>query len=127
MSPTGAVRSRAADPVHELSLCGAIADIVTRRAEDRSVEVIHVRIGQLRQVVPNTLAFCWEMMTAQTALEGSVLEMERVAALLHCNSCGQDARLGASITLACQLCGALDVDVLTGEEFDVAALDLMAV
>lgn len=113
--------------MHELSLCGALAEVVSRRAEARPVEAVHVRIGQLRQVVPETLAFCWEMVVAQTELEGSVLEFERVPAILHCHSCQAIGPLGASIAVACQSCGSLNVNVTAGEEFDVTALDLVRV
>jgi hydrogenase nickel incorporation protein HypA/HybF len=113
--------------VHELSLCGAIADIAIGKAGDRTVEVIHLRIGQLRQVVPDTLVFCWEMVTAETSLAGSVLAVERVPADLHCTSCGSTGQLGESIALACQSCGSLSVEIVAGEEFDVTALDLVAV
>lgn len=110
--------------MHELSLCGAIADIVSRRAGDRGVETVHVRIGQLRQVVPSTLAFCWTMVTADSPLDGSALDVERVAATVHCRSCGEQRPVGDMIALACTACGALDVDVVAGDEFLVTALDL---
>jgi hydrogenase nickel incorporation protein HypA/HybF len=77
--------------VHELSICGAIADIVSRRAGDRHVRVINVRVGQLRQVVPDTLAYCWELVSADTFLDGSRLAIERVPARLHCRGCGSEA------------------------------------
>jgi hydrogenase nickel incorporation protein HypA/HybF len=109
-------------------LCGAIADIVTRRAGDRSVEVIHLRIGQLRQVVPDTLRFCWSMVAADTDLAGSVLEIERVPAALRCRACAADFGFGANgITVVCPACGGLDADVVAGEEFFVTALDLVEV
>ena len=57
------------------------------------VEVIHVQIGQLRQVVPDTLVFCWSLVTADTALDGSVLEVERIPALLKCRQCGAESDL----------------------------------
>jgi hydrogenase nickel incorporation protein HypA/HybF len=113
-------------PVHELALCGAIADIATRRAGEREVAAIHVRVGQLRQVVPDTLIFCWSLVTDDTPLAGSVLELERVAALLECAACRDRHAMGDSFSLACPVCGALDVAVLAGDEFVVTALDLAA-
>jgi hydrogenase nickel incorporation protein HypA/HybF len=113
--------------MHELSLCGALIEIVSRRADDRPVQAVHVRVGQLRQVVPETLAFCWEMVVAQTQLEGSALELERVPAVLHCRACDATGPLGESIAIACQSCASLDVEVTAGEEFDVTALDLVQV
>jgi hydrogenase nickel incorporation protein HypA/HybF len=113
--------------VHELSLCGAIADIAKRRAGERGVAVIHVRIGQLRQIVPDTLVFCWSMVSCDTELDGSVLEIERVAAELRCRACATDFGFGNGITVVCPACGGLDAEVVAGEEFFVTALELAEV
>jgi hydrogenase nickel incorporation protein HypA/HybF len=113
--------------VHELSLCGAIADIVSRRAGERQVSAVHVRIGELRQVVPDTLRFCWTMVTEGTDLDGAALDIERVDAVLCCRDCGSSHGLDGAIAFACAACGSFAVDVAAGEEFDVTALDLAAV
>jgi len=113
--------------MHELSLCGAIADIATRRAGARRVDAVHVRIGELRQVVPDTLAFCWSMVTADTDLAGAALDIERVATVLHCRDCGAEHAMGESVAFACASCGGLDVDIVAGEECLVTALDLTEV
>ncbi|HEX3827968.1 MAG TPA: hydrogenase maturation nickel metallochaperone HypA [Sporichthyaceae bacterium] len=111
--------------MHELSLCGAIADVAHRRAGGRRVEAIHLQIGQLRQVVPDTLQFCWSMVTEQTSLAGCTLEVERIEALLECGSCGARSGMARQIAFACGACGELDVTVVAGEEFLVTALDLV--
>jgi hydrogenase nickel incorporation protein HypA/HybF len=111
--------------MHELALCGAIAEIARRRAGERHVEVIHLRIGELRQVVPDTLQFCWTMVTEDTSLAGCTLNVERIAVELECRSCGQICGMGEQIVLVCDACGALDVAVVAGEEFLVTALDLV--
>jgi hydrogenase nickel incorporation protein HypA/HybF len=113
--------------MHELSLCAAIAEIATRRCGEREVDIVHVRIGQLRQVVPDTLVFCWSMVTAETTLDGSTIEIERVPAVLACRSCGDEHELGDSFALACAGCGGVDVSIVSGEEFLVTALDLARV
>ena len=113
--------------MHELSLCGAIADIVTRRAGERHVAAVHLRIGVLRQVVPDTLAFCWSMVTDDTDLGGAALEVERVDAVLHCRECRRTLPMGEAVSLACTGCGSFAVDVVAGDEFEVTALDLAAV
>ena len=53
------------ETVHELSICSSIADIVTRHAAGRTVQVINVRAGQLRQIVPDTLVYCWGLVSAR--------------------------------------------------------------
>jgi hydrogenase nickel incorporation protein HypA/HybF len=111
--------------MHELSLCGAIAEIVSRRAGDRRVQVVHLQIGELRQVVPDALTFCWSMLTEDTDLAGSTLDVDRVAARLVCRTCGTRSALPEPPALACLGCGGLDVQVEAGEEFAVTALDLV--
>jgi len=113
--------------VHELSLCGAIADVATRHAGPRRVKVIHLRIGQLRQVVPDTLAFCWTLVSEDTDLAGSVLAVERVPARLRCRACNEPFALDGTIAFVCPACMSLDVEVVSGEDFDVTALDLAEV
>ncbi|MGF7236209.1 MAG: hydrogenase maturation nickel metallochaperone HypA [Frankia sp.] len=113
--------------MHELSLCGAIADIAVRRSGGRGIAVVHVQVGQLRQVVPDTLVFCWSMVTADTGLDGSALEIEPVAARLRCGACGGESSLGGSVVFACRSCGSADVEVLSGDELYVTALELAEV
>ncbi|MGH8861263.1 MAG: hydrogenase maturation nickel metallochaperone HypA [Jatrophihabitantaceae bacterium] len=113
--------------MHELALCGAIADIATRKSGERHVAAVHVRIGRLRQVVPDTLTFCWSMVITGTDLDGCELDVERVDAVLRCRQCDAEHPMGAAVAFACASCGSLDVAVLSGDEFDVTALDLAEV
>ena len=110
--------------MHELSICGSIADIVTRRAAGRAVKVINVRVGQLRQVVPDTLVYCWELVSADTPLAGSRISIEAVPARIRCRSCDQVTDVGAVPVFACGGCGGFDAEVVSGEEFLITSLEL---
>jgi hydrogenase nickel incorporation protein HypA/HybF len=110
--------------VHELSICGSIADIVTRRAAGRAVKVINVRVGQLRQVVPDTLVYCWELVSADTPLAGSRISIEAVPARIRCRSCDEVTDVGAIPVFACGGCGGFDAEVVSGEEFLLTSLEI---
>jgi hydrogenase nickel incorporation protein HypA/HybF len=110
--------------MHELALCGAIAGIVSDRARGRRVDVIRLRVGELRQVVPDTLAYCWALVSEATPLAGSLLEIDRVAARLHCDACGVDQELDPELGFTCARCAATTVSVIAGEEFLVASIDV---
>ncbi len=109
--------------MHELSLCEAIAGAVNRHAAGRPVTRVLVRIGHLRQVVPDALTFSWEMLSTGTDLEGSVLEVESVPAVVACSACGAETTLDLPI-LACSRCYSRDVTLVSGEEFAVVSLEL---
>jgi hydrogenase nickel incorporation protein HypA/HybF len=110
--------------VHELSLCQSIGDIASRHAGGRRVAAIHVRVGQLRQIVPETLVYCWDLVSASTALEGARLEVERVPARIRCRDCSAGALLGDLPVFACAACHSTSVEITAGEEFLITSLDL---
>jgi hydrogenase nickel incorporation protein HypA/HybF len=110
--------------VHELSICGSIAGIATRHAAGRAVKVINVRVGQLRQVVPDTLVYCWELVSADTPLAGSRISVETVPARIRCRSCEHVTDVGEVPVFVCEGCGGFDAEVISGEEFMITSLEL---
>ena len=109
--------------MHELSICRSIAGIVTRHAAGRPVRAVHLQLGHLRQVVPDTLTYCWTLVTADTPLDGAALDVEHVPATIRCAPCGATTTITAPV-LVCGTCGGTDVAVVTGEEFLLTTLDL---
>jgi hydrogenase nickel incorporation protein HypA/HybF len=110
--------------VHELSICGSIVDIVKRHADGRPVDVVHLRVGQLRQIVPDTLIYCWGLVNADTELAASRLEVESIPARITCHDCGAEHEIGQFPLLVCAGCGSSHVQVVAGEEFLITSLDL---
>ena len=110
--------------VHELSICSSIADIARRRAAGRTITVINVRVGQLRQIVPDTLVYCWSLISEETALAGSRIVVESVPARIRCRSCQHTADVGDLPAFACAACGGIDVEIVAGEEFLITSLEL---
>lgn len=110
--------------MHELSVCKAIADIAGRHAAGRPVRVINLRVGQLRQIVPDTLVYCWTLVSAGTPLAGSALTVDQVPARIRCRACGREAELGDEPSFRCGGCRGTDVEVVAGEEFLVTSLEL---
>jgi hydrogenase nickel incorporation protein HypA/HybF len=88
--------------MHELSLAEAIVDVAVRHAAGRPVSKVEVSVGHLRQVVPEALEFAFGLVAQGTALDG-VMD---------------------GFPLCCAACGGLEMDVLSGEELSVDALEI---
>ena len=76
--------------MHELSLSGAVLNTAVKHADGRKVSLVSLRVGRLRQVVPDTLEFYFEFVARGTICEGARLEQEIVEASLRCNPCGDE-------------------------------------
>ena len=110
--------------MHELSLCRAIADTVRDHAADRTVARVVVQIGHLRQVVPDTLRYCWSLAVEDTDLAGCDLDIEHVPAVISCPACATEAPIERPV-LVCATCGSRNVHLISGEEFLVASIDVL--
>ncbi len=109
--------------MHELSISSAIVDTAVRHAAGRKVSVVSVRIGHLRQAIPSSLEFYFEIVTRETLAEGAVLELEIVPGRLLCNDCEHDWATEAP-AFRCPNCGSADVAVLAGNELEVESIEV---
>lgn len=110
--------------MHELSLCQSIYGIVERASEGRPVIGVDLTIGQLRQVVPETLVHCWRLVTEDTPLAGSRLTIDHVPVSLRCRRCLGETTLDDRVSIACGRCGSVDTTVVGGEELLVTAVEV---
>ncbi len=109
--------------MHELSISNAIAKVVLEHAAGRRVESVQVTVGALRQIVPDALTFCWDVVSRQPQLEGSRLEIEHVPGAIECGACDARSTL-TEFVLRCPACGSGLVTVVSGEEFLVTSIEL---
>jgi hydrogenase nickel incorporation protein HypA/HybF len=107
--------------VHELSLSSAILDTTLRHAEGRPVRAVQMRIGAMRQVVPESLDFYFGIVTRGTLAEGAALEVDYLPALLRCEDCGRDWEPELPM-FRCPGCASASVETLSGAEFEIESI-----
>ena len=109
--------------MHELSLSSAIVNTVVKHAGGRRVSVVSLRVGYLRQVVPDSLEFYFEFVARGTVCEGAALEMEAVPGVLRCDACTAEWDMDLPF-FRCPECGSGEVAVISGNEFEVETIEV---
>src|SRR3954470_8223580 len=109
--------------MHELSIADAVVQIALSHARGRKVAKVEVKVGHLRQVVPDALAFAFDLVTTGTLAEGAELVVEEMPAAGRCRGCGEASTL-AGFPLRCEHCGGADLELLRGGELLVDAIEL---
>jgi hydrogenase nickel incorporation protein HypA/HybF len=109
--------------VHELSLSSAIVATVEKHAAGRRVTLVTLRVGRLRQVVPDTLAFYFEFVARGTVCEGARLEQEVLETRLRCVPCAAEWEVTVP-AFRCPRCGGSDVAVVGGNELQVESIEV---
>ena len=109
--------------MHELAIAEAVVGIAAKHANGRRVHKVELKVGYLRQVVPDALQFAFELLSKETELEGAELVIDEVPAQGRCRECGSHTTM-RTFPLQCARCGGLDVELEAGEELLVDALEL---
>src|SRR5262245_51525765 len=119
--------------MHELAVAQAIVAAAERHSDGLPVSVVRVRVGRLRQVVPEYLSFDCEVAAKETLCERAALECERVDSRLGCSVCGEEwdpapppARSGDELVVSfrCPACDSAAHRVVSGDELVVESIDV---
>ena len=115
-------------PMHELSIALSLVDAVCeqlpRLGEQARVRAVHVRIGTLSGVVPEALAFSFDVAAAGSPIEGARLKIRSVAIQAWCEACGDERQI-AGPSLHCPVCDAPTPRILAGRELELTAVEVI--
>lgn len=111
--------------MHELSLIEGIIDIILAELPKHSitkVENISLRIGEMRQVVPDALHFAFECLSKDTPLEGAELRIENVPIKSKCAQCGHEF-VQKNWFGNCPKCQSTKIEIVSGKELEIAEFE----
>ena len=101
--------------MHELSYCEGVLEAVLRRAGERPVSGVGVRIGAVHRIVADAFQQSFEIAATGTVAEGARTELTILPVHGHCMDCRTDFH-ATDPAPACPECGSLDVAVEGGDE-----------
>jgi hydrogenase nickel incorporation protein HypA/HybF len=84
---------------------------------------VRVVVGGLRQVIPDNLAFAYEVLSRDTPAAGSALEVELLPVRGECAQCGWQGEIHDAV-FQCGACGAFAVRTLGGMELYLDSLEI---
>lgn len=109
--------------MHELSLSSAIVDTAVKHADGRRVVAVNLRVGRLRQVIPDTLDFYFGFVARDTLCEGAALVQEVIEARLRCRPCDHEWAIEIP-AFRCPKCGGDEVEIASGNEFEIESIEV---
>ncbi len=112
--------------MHELALATNVLRIVEEAAETeqfaRVVEV-HLEVGRLSCVEPDSLRFCFEAIQRDTVAADAKLMLTVIPGEARCRDCGEACELDNHFD-PCPSCGAHGLEVLGGNTMRVTGLEV---
>jgi hydrogenase nickel incorporation protein HypA/HybF len=121
--------------MHEMSVTQAMLDMALEHAKGHRITDIHLRVGRMSGIVPESVEFYFEYLSRDTLAEGATLHFETVPLEMTCLDCGRRADLGnwtdeqpraimiQALARGCE-CGSNNLRVTGGTGFDMVSLEV---
>ncbi len=112
--------------MHELSIAQNIIMIVQeelQKYEHKSLRSIRLKIGAMSAIVPDSLSFCFGMITEGTELESSELIMDIVPLKGICRACKNEFEI-ENYCFECPYCQSTKIKTISGRELDIVEIEV---
>lgn len=112
--------------MHELSLAQNIVEIVEQHLRSGGhvhVKSVRVKVGEMANVVPESLTFCFDAVIEGTPLDGSHLEIEKIPMSCLCRHCREEFEPRGH-AFHCPGCGSQEVEIVSGMELNIVGIEL---
>jgi hydrogenase nickel incorporation protein HypA/HybF len=112
--------------MHEMSIAQSLVDIVKEemaKHNAKNLKAVRLHIGQLSAIVPESLSFCFEVITTGTDLAGAELIMESIPLKGVCRSCRQSFEI-KDYAFKCPHCESTDIDTIAGQDLSIVEMEV---
>jgi len=113
--------------MHEMSIAIQIVEIakaaVPADLEGAKVDFVDLRLGKLTAVVPDSLRFCFGIVSRDTTLAGAELRIDEVPVVVRCRDCGADSDIDEP-PFICGSCTSGRLEIISGRELTVTSIEV---
>ena len=115
--------------MHELSIVETLIEQVdkevARSGHQGRIVRLELVIGRLSGVCVDSIRFAFELLSAETPLEGSQIDIREPRASCRCRACGASCEI-EEIVAACPQCGSGDIVIEGGQDLLLQSIELEA-
>lgn len=108
--------------MHELGLCADIVEAIERRAGERSVAKVTVRVGRLHHVHPDAFDQSFAVAAQGTIAEHAAATLVLVPITGRCGACGHVWETD-EMPVLCPECGGFDIELIGGDELILESIE----
>lgn len=113
--------------MHEMGIAMQIAEIaqsaIPQNAKDIEIEAVNLRVGKLTAIVPDSLRFCFEIVSKDTPLAGAKLNIEEVPIVGVCKDCHAETTINEA-DFHCGKCNSGKLEIISGRELTVSSIEV---
>jgi hydrogenase nickel incorporation protein HypA/HybF len=112
--------------MHELGIAENILDIVRQSipaGKASAVRNIRLRAGPFAGIVPDSLKFCFDVLSGDAGMAKAALQIEQTPLAASCRDCGNKSEVKNFVFL-CPDCGGGNLETVSGKELEIVEIEL---
>ena len=112
--------------MHEMSIAQSVIEIINEEMEKNDATIlrsIRLNIGKMSAIVPDSLSFCFEVITAGTKLEGAQMIMDIIPMKGYCQGCEREFEI-EDYAFVCPSCGSTQIKAISGQELSIVEIEV---
>ena len=113
--------------MHELGIVSGVVEVCAKSAREAGasrVLSVRLRIGDMAEVNPETMAFAWEVLREDDPLcTEATMEVAYVHPSSVCLDCGEEFEHDR-FHMRCPACGSADTVLVAGREMDIVSMEI---
>jgi hydrogenase nickel incorporation protein HypA/HybF len=110
--------------MHEMSIAQSMIEIIREEMEKSNSNVlksVRLRIGKMSVIVPDSLSFCFGLITEGTDFEGAELLIDIVPLVGLCNDCKMKFEI-EDYVFECPYCNSTSIKTVSGRELEITEI-----
>ncbi|MDX9789072.1 MAG: hydrogenase maturation nickel metallochaperone HypA [Desulfobacterales bacterium] len=112
--------------MHEMGIAMQIIEIaaaaIPKGAPKGCVKRVNIKVGKLSAVVPQSLTFCFDIASKDSALAGAKLVIEEIPVKARCNVCQNEWTINEAV-FTCPACNSGDIKLISGQELNIESIE----
>ena len=112
--------------MHEMSIAQSLIDIIHEEMAKNNASIlrtVRLNVGEMSAVVPDSLEFCFSILTAKTPLEGVRLIMDIIPLKGYCRECKETFKI-ENFLFVCPSCGNGQVETIEGKDLSIVEMEV---
>ena len=114
--------------MHEMGIAMEIVEIamasIPQDLKDGRVEKVNLKVGKLTAIVPESLRFCFDIVSKDTPLCDATLHIEEIPIVVRCFDCNDEYAIDEAI-FTCRTCRGGSVNIVSGRELDIHSIEIV--
>ena len=113
--------------MHEMGIAMQVVEIaaasIPEHLKNSRVQGVYLKIGKLSSVVPDSLRFCFDIVSKDSAIAGATLYIEEIPVTARCKSCDNHWTITGP-AFSCTRCSSGKIELISGQELNISSIEI---